>query len=685
MKLFTREPRIEAALLQRRDDVREWAVYADWLEANGSPRGALASLMLRREVTPTFALTEALKAHGALLSDLTPEPLKSLGTRGLPRLAPVFRRGFIHSAGAADATDFQMLVEHPSCALLDTVILKPDGMPALAAWLETVKAPLPWRRVEVQFNAQNQDVNLTALFERTPRLEHLTLALWQPPSSLELRGLGAESVTFHGATPLMLRALLPFKEQKLKRLEVCQGRNEYGERDEGQLDELVEALGSLFKRLDEVVLEGAIGEDTRRACLAGARPKRVVVRAPEPIADSFAISEEREETSFALFNRALTKDDEAAITQYAKLAGVTRLVVHTRVVDLGARQLSLLRLHGTGEAPLFARVVAQHLVKGDRTLDALALTLSQSNDITSTWAFGPHLARPETPKKTIPVARREEGRFTRHQVVREACEALLGFDAGLDVLEVLLSAFDFPEVRTLIGEPPSGAEQVPLFTDFVKDEPVEEEEEDEDEDGYYDDYEDMGGADRRDALAHQVGDDGPNDPRSWYDDDFEEFGSSQWGAAPENLPEYPRPEAPAPASEPVVIGASLKPTANAEDDDPEDDLDARTHDAWSADAEELWTEGPVDLPEHHRVPIGETFEEDENPGELPRGTYVPDAVPCAQCGLLRETERCELCRDEVCRECAGVKSLADWEERRAFHCAQCTPSSGKYVAVKARR
>lgn len=36
MSLFAREPRIEAALLERRDDVREWAVYADWLEANGS-------------------------------------------------------------------------------------------------------------------------------------------------------------------------------------------------------------------------------------------------------------------------------------------------------------------------------------------------------------------------------------------------------------------------------------------------------------------------------------------------------------------------------------------------------------------------------------------------------------------------------------------------------------------------
>jgi uncharacterized protein (TIGR02996 family) len=678
--LFAREPRIEAALLQRRDDVREWAVYADWLEANGSPRGALASLMLRREVTPTFAMAEAMKAHAQLLSDLTPDSMKSLGTRGLARLAPVFRRGFIHSAGAADATDFQALLEHPSCALLDTVVLEPDGMEALGAWLETVKAPLPWRRVEVRFNAQDQDVVLTRLFQHTPHLEHLTLALWQPAETLDLRGMGCTSVTFRGASPEMLRALLPFKEQKLTRLEVLQGRNEYGERDESELDALVVALRPLWKQLDEVVLEGAIGEDTRRACLAGARPKRVVVRAPSPVADSFAVPLENEETSFALFSHELNADDEAALTKYAKLAGVTRLVLHTRTRTVAGKKVTLLRLHGTGEAPLVARVVAQQLVKSDRALDAVALTLSESNDITSAWSFGPHVARPDTPKKTIPVARREEGRFTRHQMVRELFEAFAGVDPGLDVLDDLLAAFDFPAVRALIGEAPASGEQVPLFTDFEKNTPVEDEEADEEDDEYSDDDE-FDAMDRRDALAHQVGDENRSETQAWFDDDYEEFGSSQWGAAPENVPDFgPRPTTP--VTETVVVGASLKPTANALDDDPEDDLDAPTHDAWSADAEELWTEGPVDLPEHHRGPIGETF--DEHDGELPRGTYVPGAVQCAQCSALRETERCALCGDDVCRECAGVKSLADWEERRAFHCAQCTPSSGKYVAVKAR-
>ena len=51
---------LEAALLHHRDDVKRWAVYADWLEASGDPHGALASLMLRRETKPSRALSEAL-------------------------------------------------------------------------------------------------------------------------------------------------------------------------------------------------------------------------------------------------------------------------------------------------------------------------------------------------------------------------------------------------------------------------------------------------------------------------------------------------------------------------------------------------------------------------------------------------------------------------------------------------
>lgn len=676
MSLFAREPRIEASLLERRDDAREWAVYADWLEANGSPRGALASLMLRRETNPTWAFADALKAHAGLLGDLTPEPLKTLATRGHPRLAPVFRHGFIHSAGAADAADFSTLVQHPSCALLDVALLAPANTDELEAWFETLNAPLPWRQVEVIIDADA--VSLRKLLARCPRLERLKLVAWNPPEELDLAGLKCPHVIFEGASPPMLRALVESRAP-VKRLELRRTREEdAGQREDGELDELVDAFLPLWRQLDEVVLEGSVGENTRRACLAGARPRRLVVRTPAPSAESFTVPLSRsEEISFALFNRPLTDADHQVIADYAKLAGVSRLVLHTREVPLARRTGTLLRPHGTGDAPLVARVIAQQLVKTDRALDAVAITVSVSNDVTSAWSFGPHVARADTPKKSIPISRREEGRFTRAQMVRELCESLAGFDPGLDVLDEWIAALDQPEVRTVLGDAPRPGEDVPMFTDFAANQPEPDADEDEDfdEDEYEDDDEEFDPVDRRDAMAHQVDADREREARWYYDDEFE----NPWGAAPQNVPDY----GPLPVKEvepAVIVGASLKPTANALDDDPSDDLDEPLHDAWSANEEEVWSEGPVDLPEHHQVPIGEVFDE---PTELPNGSYLPDAAPCAHCTQHRETARCSQCRDEVCRECAGPKSTAAWDDGRDFICKQCSPAStGKFVAVR---
>lgn len=78
-------------MLERRDDATRWAVYADWLEVNGSPRGALMSLMLEREARPSRALHDAVAATDRLRFDLTPLPLRTLQARGV-RERPVFRR-----------------------------------------------------------------------------------------------------------------------------------------------------------------------------------------------------------------------------------------------------------------------------------------------------------------------------------------------------------------------------------------------------------------------------------------------------------------------------------------------------------------------------------------------------------------------------------------------------------------
>jgi uncharacterized protein (TIGR02996 family) len=681
MSLFAREPAIEARLLDHRDDVREWAVYADWLEANGSPRGALASLMVRREATPTVALADALKVQAQVLADLTPEPLKTLATRGAPEFAPVFRRGFIHSAGALDATDFEALATHPSCALLDLAYLGPGFL----EWLPSAKAPLPWREVVLRFDAPGGELALAPLFAAAPRLESLVLSGRAMPDQLELRGGALRALRLDGGSPQLLRSALVARLPTLKRVEVRLTRDVYAERDT-TADDFVDELLPFWKQLDEVVLEGLPGESTRRALAGTARPERVVVRSLAPSVEVPTVHLQLEpETAFFVMNRALTAADESAIAAYARLAGVTRLVLHVATLKLAQRALTLVRLHGAGEAPLVPRVVVQQLVKTDRALDALALTSSSSNDATSAWSFGPHLAQADTKKNVIPVRRRDEGRYTRDQMVRELIDALIGFDPGLEVYDALECAFDGATVRTLLGEPPQRGERVKLFTDLEDRSRPEEDEED--DDGIEADPID---------IANGV------DPDE-YDEDSYEYESgddsadsaNEWGAEPENVPDFGPPDPP-PVLEAVTLELPALPGAVAPqpasplevllaEDGPDDDLDAPLHDAYDADAEEVWTQGPVDLPEHHRGPIGETFDDpDEGALEVPGLSAASDVAPCAHCHQPRELQRCATCRDEVCRECAGTKSALAWEEGRDFHCAQCTPRSGKYIAVRKR-
>lgn len=646
--MSVRNVELEAALLGNRDDARQWAVYGDWLEVNGSPRGAVVSLMLSREATPRTALSDAVKTNAQLIAELTPEPLKTIGTRCYPRLAPVFRRGFIQSAGALDASDFAALVEHPSCALLERVLLELSDVETLDGWLDTVRAPLPWRDVEVSVRASGDKLALKRLMELLPRLEQLTLSFATETTDLAFRPSATLArVRVVGATPEIALAIANAPLSALRSLELRLVPPDYGDYvGANRLDDTVAALERRWATLDEVVLEGEIGEATRRACEKAARPKRVVVRGLRPTADAFYVPLQRDlETSFAVMNRAFTPEHAQAITHFARLAGVQRLVLYTREVRVGPKTVTLLRVHGEGDAPLVPRVVAHQLARRDRSLDAVALTVSASNDTTSTWSFGPHVAKEDSvARNTIPTARRDEGRYTRSQVAREVLDALLGFDPGLDVLDDLAASLDLATPHTLIGAAPAPGEQVHLFTDF-------EAQPDYDQ-GLDDEYA------QQDPLDH--GED--EDEQQWDDEIFYE--PDAWGGEPISVPDFGARDA-----QPPPAAAATQPAEVVGEEDEESD--APLFDAYDADAEEIWLEGPVDVPEHHRGFIGETV--NWEPADMPLASFEASLVPCAHCGQLREVSRCSACREEVCRACAGAPSADAWDEEREFVCGECTP------------
>ncbi len=621
---------LEEALLRDRDDPRLWAVYADWLESQGDVRGALASLMLKREAQPSRAMEEAFLGQARLIQSLTPESLKTLATRGDARLAPVFRRGFLFSAGASQASDFEALIHHPSSAFLDTVILESVE---LEAWFATIDRPLPWRRLEVRAD-EAESIDLSALSSRLPFLETLTLE--SPcedvtfPSLPSLRRVRVRGPHVSNVTSL-LKASLP----ALEAVELLTARERVWEAP--QLDPLILALEPRISKLSQIVLEGSPGETTRRLL-----QKHVFVRTFDPPDRVFPISlREGLEASFAVFRGELTSEQRSSLVALGALAGVKRLAITQCVLRLGSLPLHVVRFSGTGEVPLVARGAISHLAKHDRALDAVAFTLSGSNNVANAWSVGPHVALTDVEakrRKLVPIARRDESAYSRNELARSVLGALAGLDPGLDVLEELLALLDHGSTEVLIGAALEQGEQLPLFTEHVETpEPADEEYEDEDEE---DEEED-----------------------GYEDDEFEV--ADPWGAAPVNVPDF----------SPVEV------TIAAGEDDPEDDLDPPTADAATADEDEVWTQGPVDLPEHHDALPGDPIVEPE----VELINRPNDEDPCARCHLPGEVARCEVCLDDVCRACAGPSAFTAWDEERPFACTQCQPIDPGRVLAPAPR
>jgi uncharacterized protein (TIGR02996 family) len=647
------EPSLSAELLANRDDPRRWAVYADWLEAQGDPHGALVSLMLEREVRPTRALVKAVKEREQLIGELTPAPLKTLVARELARLAPVFRRGFIWSAGAADDADFGALVSHPACAFLERAVLSPSSGGQLKTWL-TQGAPLPWRQLRVVVPEGVESLDLSPLVARLDQLRSFELECVNELTGFTLGSApGLREVTLFGGSEPVLEAMLnaPALVDVALRLSTA---NRYEPEGATRLELMARMLASI-SRLERVVLEGEPGEVVRSMLQArGAR--RVAVRAFELDEPPFERWPAGDETCFVVLRGPLTSAHREALTQFARHAGATRVVATIAELDVGSPALTLLRLNGEGEMRLVPRAIANQLAKLDATLDAAAITLSNSNKSANAWAVGPHAATETGRRRSVPAMRHDAGFWSRDALVREVLDGLLGFDPGLDVLDALLVELDLGRRETWLGATLEPHERLPLFTDL--DARVDVEEEPDEYDGR--------DRERTDALDS---DEAEEDDWGGYQD--EEDAPSDWGAEPIVLPEW----VPALSDEVRVL-----PGAHTEDDDPDDDLDAPQPDAFEAREGDVWNDGPVDLPEHHDATIADPIAADDD--ELPRGHFDALHEPCARCHDLKVLRRCQRCGDDVCAACAapGTTDVLD-DDGREFLCLDCVdrPTASRHL------
>jgi uncharacterized protein (TIGR02996 family) len=122
-----RNPELERAIVERPDDVAAFSVYADWLEANGSPRGELIQLALRAEAEPSLgAQVDAfLTANAdALLGELPDYAAYDDSTL-------IWRRGFIYKAKLSSDSSVAKLLEqiliHPSGRFLAELAIGMNG------------------------------------------------------------------------------------------------------------------------------------------------------------------------------------------------------------------------------------------------------------------------------------------------------------------------------------------------------------------------------------------------------------------------------------------------------------------------------------------------------------------------------------------------------------------------------
>ncbi|MEO0601254.1 MAG: hypothetical protein AAF211_07450 [Myxococcota bacterium] len=280
---------LEAHLLDHLDDPEAWAVYADWLEGQGTPRGKLAGVQRQLAATPTDALREA---EATLLSEhpeLAPRRMVAEIARWRadePDRDRVYQRvewqdleprldwSHGHIVGArlakADPEDESIelvdlvreVLHHDAARLLQRLVIGPLGVydeydyTGVVAEIANARLPALRELVVAEYSSGHSELswghlgNLTQVWKVTPRLEravvragHFELGRLIVPRvrsfRVETGGLGSAN----------LESILTADWPALEALEIWFGDEGYGAG--GTIDHVRRVLA--FDRMPNVV------------------------------------------------------------------------------------------------------------------------------------------------------------------------------------------------------------------------------------------------------------------------------------------------------------------------------------------------------------------------------------------------------------------------------------------------
>jgi uncharacterized protein (TIGR02996 family) len=161
---------LEKAILARPNDPSVYAVYGDWLQAQGDPRGELVSVQAALASTrDTKRFMELKQTESRLLAKVT----EQLATNG-KAVNLTWRFGFVHQLELLDESlSLKSLLQHPALRFVQGIRLAVpvDDQSAILEELIASAPPL-LNRLELHRGAFH---NLRAFQKAFPALEHLVI------------------------------------------------------------------------------------------------------------------------------------------------------------------------------------------------------------------------------------------------------------------------------------------------------------------------------------------------------------------------------------------------------------------------------------------------------------------------------------------------------------------------------
>lgn len=243
-----RSPDLETAIVNDPENVSGYAVYADWLQSQGDPRGALMALQLSRPRTPER--DKAIAAH------LASNRAYLLGPLAVHRKQKVFgwELGYIHTVNLDRVEDgeradvLEQVLQHPSGRFVVYVVFNDDEEDVQPVVDVLVRhAPATLRSLHL---VAKSGVDYHRLWPAVPRLRELSLVRsvgrigpLDLPALESLRAIESADV---------ITALAQANWPMLRRLEVDLPSN-----SDASFDELLSALHRELPRLETLVINNA--------------------------------------------------------------------------------------------------------------------------------------------------------------------------------------------------------------------------------------------------------------------------------------------------------------------------------------------------------------------------------------------------------------------------------------------